>query len=228
MLKDLKPYFPNLDFDEPSHTYHVAGIAKKSVSKWIHGFVEEVDWDEKAFHVALKRGITKEEVLKEWKENNEESTERGHRVHAFGEGELLNPEIGQELAVCKFWEDLDSRYICVHKEIQMYHYEYVLAGTSDILLYDTQTDTYIIADYKTNKDLFKNFKGKRLLEPFFFLEDHPYNHYQIQLSFYQLMLEQTGIKVSERWVIWLKHDGTYQLFKTEDFTEDLKEYLLCA
>ena len=129
-----------------------------------------------------------------------------------------------EEAIVNFWNDLPSTVIPVVMELQMYHKEYMFAGTADILLYNTVTNTFIIGDYKTNKDLFKNYKGKTLLSPFKNLLDNPYNKYQLQLSFYQLLLEQTGFKVSSRKLIWLKPDGTYLLYNTDDYTDILNRF----
>jgi hypothetical protein len=80
---------------------------------------------------------------------------------------------------------------------------------------------YITGDYKTNEDLFKNYKEKKLLEPFDFLLDCPYNHYQIQLSLYQILLEQTNFFVSERWLIYLEADGNYKKYNCYNYTEYL-------
>ena len=136
-----------------------------------------------------------------------------------------NQRHGFEEAIVNFWNDLHSTVIPLVIELQMFHKEYMFAGTADILLYNTVTNTFIIGDYKTNKDLFKNYKGKTLLSPFKNLLDSPYNKYQLQLSFYQLLLEQTGFKVSSRKLIWLKPDGTYLLYNTDDYTDILKEQL---
>lgn len=233
--------FSQLEFDEARHAYEVQGRKLPSVSSKIHSFEEEVDWDEKAYHVAMRDGKTKEQVLQEWKENNEESTERGHRVHLFGElypfNRSMKPSCKQEEAVVKFWDDLPPHLLIVSLEIRMYHPLLSFAGTSDILLYDIKTGTFIIADYKTNKDLFKNFKEKKLLYPFQHLLDCPINKYQIQLSLYQLLFEQTGYKVSARKIIWLLAEdtlvqgkqykvGEYVMFDTHDYSKYIESYLV--
>lgn len=226
LQKRVKEKFNKLQFHEESHTYQVEGKPHPSVSKLIEGFVDKPDFNKIAGFIAQRDGLNKEDILAEWKAVNLESTERGSRVHLFGEGDMLSPELDQEFALVKFWEELDkSRYQVICKEIQMHHFDKKYAGTSDLLLYDNWTHTFIIADYKTNADLFKNYKGKTLLQPFDFLEDNPYNKYQIQLSLYQMMVEQLGIMVSERWVIWLTMDRNYKIYKTYDLTEQLKEYI---
>ena len=57
----------------------------------------------------------------------------------------------------KFWRDLPTYIIPVFTELQMYHLKKMYAGTADIILFNTKTEKYIIADYKTTKDLFKKF-----------------------------------------------------------------------
>ena len=113
----------------------------------------------------------------------------------------------------------------VTAELRMYHFKHLFAGTADVLLFDTKNQTYIIADYKTNKDLNKNFRNKTMLAPFNNLLDSPLNHYQIQLSYYQILLEQIGVKVSRRIIVWLDLEGNYQMIDTEDLTDKLKEIL---
>ena len=83
----------------------------------------------------------------------------------------------------------------------------------------------LIPTHNTNEDLFKNYKGKTLLEPFNNLLDSPYNKYQLQLSMYQLLFEQCGYEIESRRIIWLKPNGTYENFKTEDLTQKLLKEL---
>ena len=83
----------------------------------------------------------------------------------------------------------------------------------------------LIPTHNTNEDLFKNYKGKKLLAPFEDLLDSPYNKYQLQLSMYQLLFEQCGYEVESRRIIWLKPNGTYENFKTEDLTQELLKEL---
>ena len=99
----------------------------------------------------------------------------------------------------------------------MYHHEYLYAGTGDIM-YNKKKNSFLIGDYKTNKDLFKNFKDQKLYYPFADMLDTPFNKYQLQLSYYQLMLEQVGIPVSQRILIWLNDDATYNAYQMKDMS----------
>lgn len=231
-LQKIQEAFKGLSFQEEGHLYKVNGVRiEKSVSSLISAFYEPFDSEKHSARIAERDGKTQAEVLKEWKDINDESIARGSRVHLFGEryqeDRTLLPSCPQELALTKFWKDLPPHIIPIGAEIRMYHYIKKFAGTTDIVLYNTLNDTYIIADYKTNKDLYKNFKGKTLLPPFDDMLDHPFSHYEIQLSYYQVLLEQIpGIKISRRVVIWLLMNGEYSMIDAKDYTDKLKLLLI--
>ena len=230
LLTKIQQPFNKLSFEEKKHKYYVDNQPiKTSVSGLISEFYEHFNAEQVAPYSAAKMGLTTEEVLAHWAAINQESRDRGHRVHAFGEvyqfNRNLKPSCPQEEAIVKFWQDVPEHILPLAAELRMYHFKHLFAGTADIILFDTKTQTYIIADYKTNKDLFKNYQGKTMIGPFSHLLDMPLNHYVIQLSYYQLLLEQVGVKVSRRVIIWLGLDGNYQLFDTDDVTDILKSTL---
>ena len=227
MQNKIKEYFKELQFDAQKHSYEVRGKPLTSVSKTIHKYVEKVDFDKIAGFVAKKRGITKEEVLAEWEAKKIASCNQGTLVHTFGENYngMQKPTNGFEEAIVKFWDNIPDYIEPFLFELQMFSETLRIAGTSDIILFNNKTGKFIIADYKTNEDLFKNYKGKTLLAPFEDLLDSPYNKYQLQLSMYQLLFEQCGFEVESRRIIWLKPNGVYENFKTEDLTQKLLKEL---
>ena len=227
MQNKIKEYFKELQFDAQKHSYEVKGKPLTSVSKTIHKFVEKVDFDKIAGFVAKKRGITKAEVLAEWEAKKIASCNQGTLVHTFGENYFKGkePTNGFEQAIVKFWDNIPDYIEPFLFELQMFSETLGIAGTSDIILFNRKTGKFILADYKTNIDLFKNYKGKTLLPPFDNLLDSPYNKYQLQLSMYQLLFEQCGFEVESRRIIWLKPNGTYENFKTEDLTQKLLKEL---
>ena len=93
--------------------------------------------------------------------------------------------------------------------------------------------TYLIGEiglvtHNTNKDLKNDFnrsRSNRLLDPFQDFIDEPLSLYSIQLSLYQLGLEQLGLPIIDRNLIWLKEDGTYEKIGTPDLTGRLLEVL---
>lgn len=230
IVQEIIIKFDKLSFNEERHEYTVEDTKLDgSVSSKIDKFVEKVDFNAIAHRIAIRDNIPVEDILQEWDDEKEEACTNGNRVHLFGENYVFDrtliPTCGQEKAVVKFWNDLPSHIVPACLELRMYHLDFMFAGTSDILLFNTIDKTFIIADYKTNKDLFKNFKKKSLKAPFERLLDSPFNKYQIQLSFYQLLFEQTGYKVSSRKIIWLLKTGEYIMYDTEDLTKDLLKEL---
>ena len=227
MQNKIKEYFKELQFDAQKHSYEVRGKPLTSVSKTIHKYVEKVDFDKIAGFIAKKRGITKAEVLAEWNAKKVASCQQGTSAHTFGENYngIQKPTNGFEEAIVKFWDNIPDYIEPFLFELQMFSETLGIAGTSDIILFNKKTGKFIIADYKTNEDLFKNYKGKTLLEPFNNLLDSPYNKYQLQLSMYQLLFEQCGFEVESRRIIWLKPNGVYENFKTEDLTQKLLKEL---
>ena len=227
----IHEYFKALNFREEGHQYLVEDLPIKiSVSGLIKQYKHYTDWDSVRKNVAFKRGISEAEVEAEWKAAADRGCSTGTEAHLFGEDYVYNrslePKNGYQMAIKKFWEELPDFIVPLALEVKMYHKEYMFAGTADILLYDTRDGSIHIADYKTNKDLFKSFLGQRMSGPFFHLVCSPYNHYQLQLSYYQILIEQIlGIKIKSRTIIWVKPDGEYENYILDDYTEILKNEL---
>lgn len=227
-LQEIQKAFVALTFEESGHKYYVGTEPLDiSVSGLISKHYKKFDAQGISAGFAKKHGRTQADVLAEWDATNLESRVRGNRVHLFGElyqfDRTLVPSCTQETAITKFWNDMPEHIVSVGAELRMYHFEQMFAGTADILLFDRKTQTYIIADYKTNKDLNKNFRGTKMLAPFNDLLDSPLSHYTLQLSYYQLLLEQVGIEISRRIIVWLDIDtGEYHMIDTPDITNRLK------
>lgn len=229
IVTNVSNYFKDLKFDEATHTYTKLKKKLTPVSYVLKKFTEEFDSDKMSVLVANKRGITKEEVLKEWEDNKNKACELGTKVHLFGENycrnKNLKPSNGYEEAITKWYFTIPDYIEPLFLELQMYSEALGIAGTADMVFYNTKTNKFLIRDYKTNGDLFKNYKGKKMLKPFNNLLDNPYNKYQLQLSLYQILFEQTGYEIESRALVWIKPIGTYEVYKTEDYTKQLLNVL---
>ena len=153
----------------------------------------------------------------------------------------LIPTRPKEDAVLKFYDELHENLHFVLAETKVYtgknkkltNLKQNYCGTFDILFYykDPEDDSrsgLCIFDFKTNKELKKNFSrenGRVLLPPFFDLYEEPLSYYTLQLSCYQIPLEDIGLKVIARRIVWLKDDGTYELIPLDDVTDRLREVL---
>lgn len=233
MLK-IKQYieqmFSGLHFEAHKHLYTWHGIrVPKSATKVVEHFIPPFDEAYWAEVCALRDGITVHEMIHQWQTTNRLACELGTETHDFLEiwDGLKTPSTPQQIAGTKFLKWLltqetstgTRRYYILFKECRMYSKMFNIAGTADLLVWDDETDKVIIFDYKTNKDLFKSFG--HVLEPFEWMQSHPFNHYQIQLSLYQVFLEEIGVQVGDRQIVYLMADGEYRLFSTEDLTIEL-------
>ena len=196
---------------------------------------------------------TKKEILKEWRETNRIANDRGTLAHAFGENAMhymvgdydaiddafkdrlvdgkFEARDGFEEAVVKFWNDVPDEYVPILVENKVYAFcgqdEPVYAGTFDLLMYSMipGKEGLIQWDWKTNGDIYKNFKEKKMLSPFGDLLDSPKNHYEIQQACYENALNEIGLTVLGKRLIWIKDTGDYEVIK---MTEKIIPLLLEA
>lgn len=221
--------FKGLTFVEEGHKYYLNNTEMLPVSNVTHEFKEHFDTNGIATRYGIKHNMATEAVIKMWEDNAKEACEFGTSVHNFAEDyfydRTLKPRNKHEEAVVKFWNDMPDFIIPVLCETRVYSEEFKYAGTFDLLLYDSLNKGLLIFDYKTNKDLFKNFANKRLLEPFTDFLDQPFGLYNLQLSCYQIPLEDIGLKVIGRRLVWLKPNGEYEKIATKNLTNELRTCL---
>ena len=159
----------------------------------------------------------------------------------------LIPQSPKEMAALKYYEDIYDVFMDDNKpvklwpvmpESQIYIFKnnnlgltYRYSGTFDILhAFQAKNGKWKLAihDFKTNASLTNDFvmsKKQMMEEPFDDMLDHAISHYTIQLSLYQLGLEQLGYEIADRKLIWLKDDGTYDKVPVPDVTDRLKNVL---
>ena len=168
VINKVKEYFSELHFLEDTHQYKYEGEELKSVSTTIKDFCEEFDKSRIAYYVAKKRGISVNDVLLEWEQKKNEGCNIGNETHMFGENysEDSVARTGYEKAILQFWKTVPEYVEPVFRELKMFSKDLKIAGTADLIFYNNNTGKFIICDYKTNNDLFKNYKGKNLLYPF--------------------------------------------------------------
>lgn len=143
----------------------------------------------------------------------------------------------KEEAVVRFYEEIPKCIVPILAETRVF-VEYGkagYAGTFDILFYyDAELDErashqnnsgLLVLDWKTNKDLYKNFKEQKLLPPFHGLLDMPLSTYKLQLSLYENALYKIGLKVVGRRILWLKPDGEYEKINLESYRKQIDEEL---
>lgn len=222
----LEWMFSDLEFEDERHLYFLNGVMFPSVSSLIKKHETFVDFKQIARNIARRDGVPVEQVLEKWEKKKDDACELGSETHNYAEfydGTQIPTNLLQTAAK-KFFDELPEYYEVVARELRMYSKEYKYAGTTDLLLLDKRTNTLVIADFKTNIDLWKSYH--KLMPPFEDMEQNNFNKYQFQLSYYQIMIEQSGYDVSNRVIIWLKRDGNYEIHSTTDYTKELRKCLL--
>ena len=237
ILNILNSNFKELDFNEQEHRYTVGISNFIPVSNEIKNFYKQFDYGIAVF-VAKKQNKTTDEVLKEWEYKRIQSAKKGSDIHLFGENIYKfyygfidifyygTEFIKEKENLLKFFvRQLLDGLIPIASEYRMYDKQLEIAGTLDLLWYDTKTNSVILDDYKTNENLFKQYKNQKLLEPFGCIDDTPYSKYMIQLSYYQMMLENIGINnITKRRLIHIT-DKKYTIYdRLTDLTSILKNY----
>ena len=152
----------------------------------------------------------------------------------------LAPLHPKEEAVLKFMDEMPRSMHLVLNEAMAYsgknpsperNLKEQLAGTFDMLYYqdgsDGQLEGFVILDYKTNVNLVNDYNrkwGRVLREPFADMTEEDLSIYTVQLSLYALMLQDIGIPIVARRIVWLK-DADYQIIPLKDLSEILRQTL---
>lgn len=228
----MKDLFKDLEFNEEKHIYTLHGRRLPSVSAEVGKFYKKFDSDAIASAIARRQSSTqeeyknkKEELLNQWANTSKEAATLGSLVHKFAEDYLgsdrkILPKSDYEQTIVNFWNTMDS-YEVAGIELRMYLEELNLAGTLDLLL--KKDNKYEIWDYKTNVDLFKNYKGQKMFKPFDDLLDTPYSHYILQQNYYKLMLEHKGIPIYDMNLVSVRPEG-FSIVNVPDITDKLINY----
>lgn len=156
----------------------------------------------------------------------------------YEDGYLI-PYGSKQMAIAKYYEDLflvDNFYpimpeaqIYIDSSNNQYGIKEDISGTFDALFGYFNKNGKInlsIRDWKTNKTLENDYNrkyGNTLLEPFNTLDfiDEPKSIYTIQLSLYQLGIQQLGYEISDRKLLWLTDDGKYHKIDVNDVSEKI-------
>lgn len=197
--------------------------------------------------IGEKYGFTKEdvekkkqEILAEWKKNNDESCKRGTKIHADLENSFY--KMGASCTLQQF--GIGGIFICdkgrtaLDLEDGVYP-EYLISRVSNdgILRLAGQIDLlvkkghhYIIIDHKTNTSIDrKGFYDTRLgttqkmKYPLNGLEDCNYSHYNLQLSTYAWMIQKVDpeAEIDDLILNWYPHEGGNKQFHLKYLKHDV-------
>lgn len=154
----------------------------------------------------------------------------------------LAPIHPKEEAVLKFMDELPASFHLVLNETKIYsgknpdadkNLKELICGTFDMLYYydgdgNPSKAGFVILDYKTNASLTNDYNRKfhkTLLPPFDDMVEEDLSLYTIQLSLYALMLEDIGVSVIDRKIVWLNNEGDYEIIPVNDVSNKLRMVL---
>lgn len=220
--------FNKVKFDEQTHSYYVNNEFYPSVSSKNKVFKNDFDSHKMAQLTADKYNQfntekrTKEYYLKEWKQKSDIALAKGKRVHNYAQlyPNFTTPELDEEKAVKSWFDNFSLYYDIIHQEFPLYSEKFKIAGTPDVITEHKLTGNLDIFDFKTGKDLYKNYDANTLKPPFQYLLDHAFHRYSLQQSYYKMMMEEKGFKINHLYLVWLTGD-TFKLIEATDFTEEL-------
>lgn len=197
-----------LEFNDSDHSYiDRAGKKFQSVTTIIHNLCNPFNAEEQAPKSAKKKnnkwyGLSVEEILQAWKDENTRSTELGSWYHKTQEDYILKElvktsdrEIKYPIYIAGKKKSPSQRLEnnCIYPEHMVYLESAGIAGQVDRV--DTINWEIFIQDHKTSKSIdttsYVGYEGsKKMLGPVSHLDDCNFNHYTLQLSFYAYMIKQ--------------------------------------
>lgn len=197
----INPLGIKIDFDSALHSY-TSNVNNKqinytSVTSLVNQYFKQFDAAKIAVNVAKKRNVSVESVISEWDTNRHDACEYGTKIHEIAEDVIKGitprhtPDNAKEIATFKYTVEaalkLKERFTVVDVEKIVFDHRLKIAGTIDLLL--KHDDTYLIVDWKSNKEISdENRYSEYGIGPLSKVADTSKNHYSLQLSIYEYLL----------------------------------------
>jgi len=180
-------------------------------------------------------GMKPGEILDMWQAEAERGRDEGTNVHEYAEWLISGKTQGRPtrpisercerlfVQAEKAVAGLLKRFTFIAAEMIVFSPGTGLAGMIDLLMYDPLKNEIIILDWKQNKEIVTDtMYDKTGLPPIEHLDDTDFNHYGLQLSTYQYIMECNGYfpgKTYRRALIHLRENSFVSIplpyFKTE-------------
>ena len=225
-------------FDEVAQSIRYAKKNGMTPEFWLQ------QWKQNAFRATTLGTKTHEfgESLAYLKAGHPELIRPSIQCQYMEEYGYLAPIHPKEEAICRFLCDLPSSMHLVLNETKVYsgknpiparNLKEQICGTFDMLYYYDGDGIpakagFVVLDYKTNARLYSEYNQsvhRTLLPPFDNYIEQDLSLYTIQLSLYALMLEDIGLPVIARRIVWLTNEGKYQMIPVPDVSEMLRTVL---
>lgn len=248
-LAKLNEAFHDFKFFPDDHHYEYKGNRVGiSVTRLIEEYTQPFDAETVAQRVALKRGVSTQEVLDEWEYKNKFSCEKGSTCHEYAQsiwsgeeyyeasfGNTDDEKIQFKETIFKiqkqagnFFVDYADKLEHLADEFVIGSEEYDIASAIDHLFINKLTGGLVLVDYKTNSDIHKNEKyADKMKAPLSSLKDTTLNHYAIQLSIYKYLVEKyADVKVDEMFIVYMSENiENYEIIDVPYLKKEVEEIL---
>jgi len=210
---------------EPGHRYQLKSnkeINFKSVTQLIDAQFKPFD----KLKIARKlvsnfqkyKNHSVESLIKEW----DYSRDRGSYIHKELQDYIedgIRPRSNRGLAGAKWFKKQSTKFgDKVFPEVIIYDESLKIAGSVDLLIFNSRLNECYLFDWKTNKKIdYEGFRGQKgLTKASRTLDDCKYNKYSLQTSFYKYLLENKfNIPIKKTFLVHLTHDNNVDLIETD-------------
>jgi len=147
---------------------------------------------------------TAEELLQEWKEIKDEGAEVHKELEKYVHSRKI-PRLPKARSGMNWLEqEIEVFGDKVFPEVIVFSIELKIAGTVDLLIYNSTNDKCTIFDWKTSKEINYRSERKAITRECEGLTDCKFDQYSLQLYIYSYLLENYhGIKVSNQYIVHL-------------------------
>ena len=232
-----------ISLEEESHTYSLSNsnIEFKSVTEFIHTFFKPFDEQniaKKLTQTHFKyKGMSVEELINSWNKRRDRGTIVHKQIEDFinsnceindNEFNKLDLKATQGINFIKHKCLKETNILA--SEVIIYSEELKLAGTIDLIIFNKEKNHVSIIDWKTNKKISKksfNRSRKGIKFPLKSMDDCNFNHYNLQLSMYQYILESYyNVKVNGLFLVHLnEQEFNYKNYICNYKKETIKKML---
>ena len=157
--------------------------------------------------------LTWEELVQEWNDIRDHGTAVHKELENYvkhGKSPSLNKAIWGKNC---FEDKIKGFGDKIFSEVIVYSNELKIAGTVDLIVYDSEMNECYIFDWKTSKKIDHSYKKKAITSACNGLTDSKIDQYSVQLSMYAYLLEEFhGIPIKEHYIIHLL-DNSYKVIK---------------
>lgn len=200
------PTGQHVEFHPEPHHYILDGEKLTSVTTLIQKWFPQFDAEAVAKKKAEREGGSYEALMLEWERKRVESANFGTKIHLMAETILKSAddraadqltegprEKAYLAAVKEALARVGRGYEVVDCEKIVFSIANKVAGTIDLLLRSHSTGEFVIADWKTNREIkYSGFRQEMGHGPCQSLENCNFNHYSLQASAYAELLTSEG------------------------------------